>query len=206
MRKALSRKKVMFSCFFDISKTFDSVWHTKLLYHLKSAGISPSLYLFVRSFLADRYIVVRWKGVLSPRKKIDTGVPQGFVIAPLLFSIMIASVGKNLKNDTVITSYADDIAIWRTTKIKRPQKTASLQKHAINTFQAEIDYVVHSLEGNGFMLSSSKTVFMPIISKGRKIPPHLTISVKGTPINPSSSVRYLGFIFQRNGLMTAQVR
>ena len=206
MRKALSRKKVMFSCFFDISKAFDSVWHTKLLHHLKSAGISSSLYLFVRSFLADRYIVVRWKGVLSPRKKIDMGVPQGSVIAPLLFSIMIANVGKNLKNDTVITSYADDIAIWRTTKIKRPQKTASLQKHAINTFQAEIDYVVHSLEGNGFMLSSSKTVFMPIICKGRKIPPHLTISVKGVSIKPSSSVRYLGFIFQRNGLMTAQVK
>ena len=135
------------------------------------------------------------------------GVPQGSVIAPLLFSIMIANVGENLKkNDTVITSYADDIAIWRSTKIRRPEKTASMQKHAINIFQAEIDHVVHSLEENGFMLASSKTVFMPIISKGKKIPPHLTVNIKGTLITPSSSVRYLGFIFQRNGLMTAQVR
>ena len=155
----------MFSCFFDIAKAFDSVWHTKLLYHLKSAGISPSLYLFVRSFLADRYIVVRWKGVLSPRKKIGMGVPQGSVIAPLLFSIMIASVGKNLKNNTIITSSADDIAIWRSTKIKRPPKNCFPAKTPL---QAEIDHVVHSLEETALCFHHLKQSLCPSSPKEGK--------------------------------------
>ena len=46
---------------------------------------------------------------------------------------------------------------------------------------------------------------MPIISKEKKIP-HLTVNIKGILIIPSSSARYLGFVYQRNGLTTAQVR
>ena len=61
MRRALARKRVMLSCFFDIARAFDTVWHGKLLYQLKQAGISPSLYRFINSFLTGHTMAVRWK-------------------------------------------------------------------------------------------------------------------------------------------------
>ena len=90
--------------------------------------------------------------------------------------------------------------------MRRPEKTGSMQKHAPKALQSEINCVVHSLEDNGFMLAASKTVFLAIISKRKKNPPYLVVNIKGTPLMPSSSVKYLCFTFQRNGLMTGQVK
>ena len=47
------------------------------------------------------------------------GVPQGSVIAPLLFSIMLYDINKTLKHDAIITLYADDLAIWKETKCRK---------------------------------------------------------------------------------------
>ena len=47
------------------------------------------------------------------------GVPQGSVIAPLLFSIMLYDINKIQKHDAVITLYADDLAICKESKCIR---------------------------------------------------------------------------------------
>ena len=104
MRRALARKRVMLSCFFDIERAFGTVWHGKLLYQLKQAGISPSLYRFINSFLTGRTMAVQWKNTISPKRTIDTGVPQGSVIAPMLFTLMLQNVGKGLQKDTTVTA------------------------------------------------------------------------------------------------------
>ena len=205
MRKALARKRVMLSCFFDIARAFDTVWHGKLLYQLKQAGISPSRYRFINSFLTGRTMAVRWKNTISPKRTIDTGVPQGSVIAPMLFTLMLQDVGKGLQKDTTLTAYADDLAIWRTTTVRRPNKNGPWQKSALKIFQNEVNTIVRSLRDSGFMLSAQKTVFMPVMPKGVSSPDNLQIDVQGTPVKGSHSVRYLGVTFQCIGHWTKQV-
>ena len=56
-------------------------------------------------------MAVRWKNTISPKRSIDTGVPQGSVIAPMLFTLMLQDVGKGLQKDTTLTAYTDDLAI-----------------------------------------------------------------------------------------------
>ena len=205
MRRALARKRVMLSCFFDIAQAFDTVWHGKLLYQLKQAGISPSLYRFVNSFLTGRTMAVRWKNTISPKRTIDTGVPQGSIIAPMLFTLMLQDVGKGLQKDTILTAYADDLAIWRTTTFRRPNKNGLRQKSALKIFLNEVNTIVRSLRDSGFMLSAQKTVFMPVTPKEVSSPDNLQIDVQGTPVKGSHSVRYLGVTFQCNGHSTKQV-
>ena len=53
------------------------------------------------------------------------GVPQGSVIAPLLFNIMVHDVDTVAKDKVVLTMYADDLAIWRNTYIRRLFKKSS---------------------------------------------------------------------------------
>ena len=83
---ALGRRKVLLTCFFDISRAYDQVWHAKLLQKLDKIGISGNMYNYIRSFLSDRSMQVRWKGGTSTTKGVSMGVPRGSVIPPLLFS------------------------------------------------------------------------------------------------------------------------
>ena len=65
------------TCFFDISRAYDQVWHAKLLQKLDKIGISGNMYNYIRSFLSDRSMQVRWNGATSTTKGVSMGVPQG---------------------------------------------------------------------------------------------------------------------------------
>ncbi|XP_076065293.1 uncharacterized protein LOC143039302 [Oratosquilla oratoria] len=73
-------------------------------------------------------MVVRWKGHLSRSSAIDMGVPQGSVVVPLLFTLLLGDVGKGVRKDTVVTAYADDIALWRKSRHRRPKKDSDQHK------------------------------------------------------------------------------
>ncbi|XP_076038223.1 uncharacterized protein LOC143023550 [Oratosquilla oratoria] len=128
IRRAQRQRRILHTCFLDIAKAFDTVWHAKLLHKLKSLGVSPAIYDFTRSFLSNRSISVRWKGTLSQQAPVDMGVPQGSVVAPLLFTLLLADVGKGVRNDTVVTAYADDVALWRKSRHRRPKRDSAQHK------------------------------------------------------------------------------
>ena len=204
IRRAKAKKQMLLTIFFDISRAFDTVWHAKLLHKLKNLGISQGLYRFVGSFLSDRSIAVRWKGHTTGSAGIDMGVPQGSVIAPLLFTIMIKNLGIGLQKGSVLTSYADDVALWRPMRNLRlhPGKIDRLTVKEMELFQKEANLIADQLRDNGFVLSTAKTVFMPVFQGGlRPAFPEESyhINIQGHDIPPSKTVKYLGVIFHRNG-------
>ncbi|XP_076036561.1 uncharacterized protein LOC143022300 [Oratosquilla oratoria] len=147
-------------------------------------------------------MVVRWKGHLSRSSTIDMGVPQSSVVAPLLFTLLLGDVGKGVRKDTVVTAYADDIALWRKAMHRRPKKDSDQHKSELRLFQRQVDLVMTQLTDLGFMLSAAKTVYMPVHGIGYNrgdYPGWNYIKVGGTPVYPAKAVRYLGVIFQRDG-------
>ncbi|XP_076062470.1 uncharacterized protein LOC143037801 [Oratosquilla oratoria] len=139
VRRTQKQRRVLHTCFLDIAKAFDTVWHTKLLCKLKAIGVSPEVCNFTRTFLSDRFIAVRWRGTLSSQAKIDMGVPQGSVVAPLLFTLLLADVGKGVRSDTIITAYADDIDMWRKSRHRRPKKDSAQHRAELRLFQRQVD-------------------------------------------------------------------
>ena len=73
------------SVFLDMSKAFDKVWHEGLLFKLKQNRINGKLLNLLKSYLANRNQRVLFNGSESGCGIVEAGVPQGFVLRPLLF-------------------------------------------------------------------------------------------------------------------------
>ena len=71
----------------DISKAFDRVWHAGLLHKLKSYGISGQIFSLISSFLSNRRLRVVLDGKSSQEYPVNAGVPQGFILGPLLLKL-----------------------------------------------------------------------------------------------------------------------
>ena len=91
--------------FLDISKAFDKVWHDGLLFKLKQNGVSGGLLKLFENDLHNRKQRVVLNGTYSDYSIIESGVPQGSVLGPLLFLIYINDLEKNIKSN--ITFFAD---------------------------------------------------------------------------------------------------
>ena len=94
----------------DISKAFDRVWHAGLLHKLKAYGISGSVLAIIKSFLSDRKIKVVLNGESSGEYAVNSGVPQGSVLGPILFLIFINDLPDDLMCRVGI--FVDDTTLY----------------------------------------------------------------------------------------------
>ena len=85
--------------FLDISKAFDKVWHKGLIYKLRQYGFTGSLLALLTDFLSNRRQRVVLNGQHSSRADIKAGVPQGFILGPLLFLVYINDLTENLHSN-----------------------------------------------------------------------------------------------------------
>ena len=87
--EGLDAGDVVISIFLDFSKAFDSVDHKILLSKLYRYGIRGGALEWFRSYLQNRKQYVDLDGTNSDVRSISHGVPQGSILAPLLFLLFI---------------------------------------------------------------------------------------------------------------------
>ena len=73
----------------DISKVFDKVWHDGFIFKLKSYSVEVELLSLLKNYLQNREQRVVLNVQTSGWRKIHSGIPQGYVLGPLLFLIYI---------------------------------------------------------------------------------------------------------------------
>ena len=56
IKKQFARRKSTLATFFYVMKAYDCVWHARLLFKLKSIGITGNMFNYIKEFLNDRYI------------------------------------------------------------------------------------------------------------------------------------------------------
>lgn len=96
--------------FYDLSKAFDCVRHDLLLDKLQYYKFHDNSRRLIKSYLEDRYQIVRVDGVSSAEARMNIGVPQGSVLGPILFLIFNNDLplGERVAQYTL---FADDTTI-----------------------------------------------------------------------------------------------
>ena len=90
----------------------DSVGHELLLAKLRNIGLSEGTVNWFRNYLSDRtQFVIYADNHKCSFLEINIGVPQGSILAPVLFSICINDLGNGMQPAT-LHRYEDDTVIY----------------------------------------------------------------------------------------------
>ena len=177
----LEQGKEVCSIFFDLRKAFDSVPHCLLLQKLCEIGTNPYIVQWTRSYLTDRTQIVVVGGEQSPAVPVISGVPQGSVLGPLLFTIFINDVIHQVSPGSAMSLFADDMALYR------PIRTTD----DYHVLQSDITAIVDWINNLLLSLQPAKCCFM-MLSRKKRPGPTPTLMIGDTPLACVSSVKYLG--------------
>lgn len=186
VQQAQSEGKLTAAVFLDVMKAYDSVLHSAVVATLQESGVGARMTAWIRDFLSDRTLLVRTTQGETAAFPVHRGVPQGSVLSPLLFNLIMASLPTRLPEHTNITIYADDICIW----------TSAMRRDAIQRrLQDALNSAVSYLADRGLRLSPSKTVAMAFTGRSFISYP---LHVSGTPLPFVSHCKYLGVIIDKH--------
>ena len=167
---------------YDFSCAFDLVEAEKLVLEAEKLGFAPSALRWIRSYLQERKALVEVNGQRSEVITLETGKPQGSIISPLLYVILIAKMGENFEG--LLIGYADD-----STNVLAADTTAELKEKMEDSMKKMKEYAAKM----GMALNIEKTEF---IYFGRtKLDP---IHLDGVTLEESRTVRFLGIRLNKN--------
>ena len=95
---------------FDFSKAFDSVSHRILVSKRRDVDINPYILNWLISFISNRKQRVEVDGIITEYIDITRNVPQGTVLGPILFSLMISDI-KPVSPSSLLVKFVDDITV-----------------------------------------------------------------------------------------------
>ena len=130
---------------FDFAKAFDMVNHTILVQKLQCIGLHGQLLTWLNDFLTGRTMQVVIKNTLSSSKAVQSGVPQGSILGPILFLIYINNVARHLKSHYKI--FADDIKIYM---------CVSKTQFDVQSVQSDINLLQATASSWGLSMNSKK--------------------------------------------------
>ena len=133
--------------FLDMSKAFDKVPHCHLLQSLSAVGISGPLLKWFESYHSNRTQKVVLNGFSSTSLTVRSGVPQGSILGPLLFTIYINSLADlHFSSGSSVILYADDILLYR----------PLTNSHDTTIFQEDVDLISNWIVSSGLSINPSK--------------------------------------------------
>ena len=172
----------------NFSKVYDTVWREKLLLHMLNTGIPPTFIRWIRSFLIDCRGRVQLFNVFSSSSSFAKGLPQGSVLAPLLFLFYINDLATTLTDDAVIALFTDDVSILT---------TARKRKDAEATVQSVSPVVTWSQEWK-LNLNTEKCEVCPFSAWSNNSSWNPTIFIGNQKIRVNTNPRILGVILDRS--------
>ena len=162
----------------DFSKAFDTVPHKRLLGKLSFYGVKGDILCWVQAFLEDREQKVVVDGRSSSSEAVTSGVPQGTVLAPLLFLLYINDLPSVVSSQERL--FADDCLMYR--PIRSVEDQVAMQRN------------LDSLERWGDtwgMRFNAKKCHIMTLGRGRSTLMHFC-SLCGEILSSVDEAKYLG--------------
>uniref|UniRef100_A0A7M5V9C2 Reverse transcriptase domain-containing protein n=1 Tax=Clytia hemisphaerica TaxID=252671 RepID=A0A7M5V9C2_9CNID len=125
--EAFNRKSGIDAIFIDFEKCFDKIWKKGLLYKLHLMNIPKKDLNIINSFLHNRNIYIQIENEKSNSFYPKEGLPQGSCLSPLLFILFASDIPTKL--NTILSQFADDLALYARTSNNNYNHNIRLQKH-----------------------------------------------------------------------------
>ena len=191
----------------DLSSAFDTIDHGILLKRLeRDIGIRGNALKWIKSYLQDRQQLLTIGNATSEASPLTTGVPQGSVLGPLLFSLYVLPLKEIIARHSIQRHhYADDTQLYTRLRI---QNDHPLSMHEdIRKMEECLQEIRIWMKENKLKLNESKTELLIITTKSkREKVADITLKVGEDSIKPSLSVRNLGSWIDDTLSMGTQVR
>ena len=185
----------------DLSSAFDTLDHKIMISRLTSIGITGTPLTWFTSYLTNRHHYIKIDNHSSTPRLLTHGVPQGYVLGPILFNIYILPLFKIFRSYPSIKfhAYADDLQIY--TNISSHISNPLLLTNCINDISTW-------LTNNSLSLNFTKTETIKIsspnsLSLAYPTPP---VIVSNHLIPFSKNIRNLGFIIDETLSPTQHIR
>lgn len=178
----LEDKKYCSAAFLDITQAFDKVWHEGLLYKLKHT-LPHHFYQILQSYLNNRKFMVKYQEECTPLKDINSGVPQGSVLGPLLYLLHTSDLP--ICKETLVATFADDTVILAS---NANPDAASRQ------LQKGLDKIQDWLKVWRIKTNETKSVHVTFTTRKGNCP---TVTLNNKPIPQVQSAKYLGLHLDR---------
>lgn len=176
----------------DFEKAFDRIDHRLLLQKLIEAGIKGSLLQWLLSLVTGRTQQVLFHGSASTSRAVVSGVPQGSVVGPTLFSIYINGVTEVLCSIAIL--YAHNLTLIK--PLNSPQSYLELQGDQMSA--------TCGLKPPT-SLNAKKSVTMTLTT-GTKSPTAPPLVLGSVPLQRVQSTTPLGVSFDNHLSFTGHIR
>lgn len=187
----------------DVEKAFDRVAHKAILEVLSELGLGNRLFNVIKSFLSSRRAILTLGELKSTEISLGCrGTPQGAVLSPMLFNLVMTRVAKELEKIEGISFaiYADDVTIWSANGNVGQTETR---------LQESVQAVENTLCKMGLTCSAKKSELLILKQRGRgRRPkgydpakePKITLKCHdGSEIKQVDKIRVLGYHIEAGG-------
>ncbi|RFU23573.1 hypothetical protein B7463_g12765, partial [Scytalidium lignicola] len=196
------KKKVASLLLLDVSGAFDNVSHRRLLHNMRKRGLPLQLVKWMASYLQNRKSKIRLAEGTGPEFTVDTGIPQGSPLSPILYLFYNADLVETKRLRFAMTTkggYIDDVGILAegkdtaetvTTLTGVAQECEEWAKRHASVFAVdkfELMHFVHKYDRR------RKDFNKEDLDRPLTIPGGMNQEPK--VIKPKKAIRYLGVIF-----------
>ena len=180
--KFLDNKDTIDVVYLDFKKAFDSVPHERLLIKLQAYGFSDNLLRWIRGFLSNRTQKVRVGAEMSSTASVKSGIPQGSILGPVLFTVFINDLP--LAVNSICKVFADDTKVYNS-----PRNSHVLQNDLLALQQWSDKWQLH------FNISKCKVMY---IGKDNPAKPYtMALEGKAFTLQSCDEEKDLGVTFDR---------
>lgn len=180
--EALEQKEYAITTYLDLQSAFDTVWHKAVLYKAYNMQIPEYLLKWLNNYFENRNTKVSYKNYTTTQKRVEVGVPQGAVLSPLLFNIMLSDLPHS--DNVKVVTYADDITL-----ITRGKTLSEARDH----MQIYLKCLGKWFKNWKMNINPQKSVFQ-IFTRKRNIP-NITLRVYNHNLQLVNEQRVLGIMF-----------
>ena len=169
----MDKKKVSPVVLLDMSKAFDSINHEILLNKLQDVSFSSFHITWFYNYLCERHQVIRINNELSDPLPVESGVPQGSILRPILLSIYVNDLSSVFRH--------------------------CLSESYVSVINGDFLRILNWCFDNRLLLNPEKTQL--VLYRSRQILsniPDVSLSFLGKDLIPAKVVKDLSFTFDLN--------